>query len=76
MAIKKNDKDKKTTYIENNGYKYGCYIFNFGLLIDIVYRSTRLSESPWDLYILLFLGGLVTTAYPYKEKILARIRKK
>jgi len=69
MLIKKIEKDERTTYIENTSYKYGCFIFNFGLLIDIIYRSIRFNETSWDLFGLLFLGGFVMTAYQYKQKI-------
>lgn len=69
MLIKKIEKDERTTFIENKSYKYGCYIFNYGLLIDIIYRSFRLNEAPWDLFGLLFLSGFVMTVYQYKEKI-------
>lgn len=69
MFIKKIEKDERTTFIENKSYKYGCFIFNFGLLIDIMYRSIRFNESSWDLFGLLFLSGFVMTAYQYKQKI-------
>jgi len=69
MLIKKIEKDERTTYIENTSYKYGCFIFNFGLLIDIMYRSIRFNETSWDLFGLLFLSGFVMTAYQYKQKI-------
>ena len=69
VFINKIEKDERTTFIENKSYKYGCYIFNFGLLIDIFYRSIRYNETSWDLFGLLFLGGFVMTAYQYKHKI-------
>lgn len=69
MFNKKIEKDERTTFIENKSYKYGCFIFNFGLLIDIMYKSIRFNESSWDLFGLLFLSGFVMTAYQYKQKI-------
>ena len=69
MLINKIEKDERTTFIENKSYKYGCFIFNFGLLIDIFYRSIRFNETSWDLFGLLFLGGFVMTVYQYKQKI-------
>lgn len=71
MFNKKIEKDERTTFIENKSYKYGCFIFNFGLLIDIMYRSIRFNESSWDLFGLLFLSGFVMTAYQYKQKIIS-----
>lgn len=76
MLIKKVEKDERTNFIENKSYKYGCFIFNFGLLIDIMYRSIRFNEQPWDLFGLLFLGGFVMTAYQYKQNIFTENRGK
>ena len=70
------EKDERTTFIENKSYKYGCFIFNFGLLIDIIYRSIRLNESSWDLFGLLFLSGFVMTVYQYKQKLFTENRGK
>ena len=72
MLIKKTEKDERTIFIENKSYKYGCLIFNFGLLIDIMYRSIRFNEAPWDLFGLIFLSGFVTTVYQYKQNIFTK----
>lgn len=71
MSIEKIEKDERTIFIENKSYKYGCTILNFGLLIDIIYRSIRFNEASWDLFGLLFAGGLVMTVYQYKYKTFA-----
>lgn len=65
------EKDERTTFIENQSYKYGYMILNFGILINIIYRSFRLNEAPWDLFGLIFLSGLVTTVHQYKHRIFA-----
>jgi hypothetical protein len=72
MLFKKIEKDERTTFIENQSYKYGCSIFNFGLLIDIMYRAIRFNETSWDLYGLIFLSGFVMTVYQYKQKIFTK----
>lgn len=72
MLIKRIDKDERTTFIENQSYKYGYMILNFGILINIIYRSFRLNEAPWDLFGLIFLSGLVTTLHQYKHRIFAK----
>ncbi len=72
MLVKKIEKDERTTFIENQSYKYGYIILNFGILINIIYRSSRLNEAPWDLFGLIFLSGLVTTLYQYKHRIFTK----
>ncbi|PKM58313.1 MAG: hypothetical protein CVU98_01600 [Firmicutes bacterium HGW-Firmicutes-3] len=72
MLTKNNEKDERTTFIENQSYKYGYIILTFGILINIIYRSFRLNEAPWDLFGLIFLSGLVTTVYQYKHKIFTK----
>lgn len=72
MLIKRIDKDERTTFIENQSYKYGYMILNFGILINIIYRSFRWNEAPWDLFGLIFLSGLVTTVHQYKYRIFAK----
>lgn len=72
MAAKKIEKDERTIFVENQSYRYGYIFLNFGILINIMYRSFRLNEAPWDLFGLIFLGGLVTTVYQYRYKIFTK----
>lgn len=72
MLFKKIEKDERTTFIENKSSKYGCNILNFGILIDIMYRSIRFNEAAWDLFGLLFLSGFVMTVYQYRQKIFSK----
>jgi len=46
MSAKKIEKDERTTFIENQSYRYGYIVLNFGILINIMYRSFRLNEAP------------------------------
>jgi hypothetical protein len=73
MLSKKAEKDERTIFIENQSYRYGYIVLNFGILIDIIYRSFRLNEASWDLFGLIFLSGLVTTVYQYNRKIFTKI---
>jgi len=66
------EKDERTTFIENKSYKYGYNILSFGLLFDIIYRSIRFNEAPWDLFGLLFLSGIIMTVYQYQQKIFSK----
>lgn len=72
MQLKKIEKDERTIFIENQSYRFGYAILNFGILIDIMYRSIRFNETCWDLFGLVFLGGLVTTVYQFKQKIFTK----
>ena len=72
MTSKKFEKDERTTFIENQSYRYGYIVLNFGILINIIYRSFRLNEAPWDLFGLIFLGGLITTVHQYRYKIFTK----
>jgi hypothetical protein len=72
MSAKKIDKDERTTFIENQSYRYGYIVMNFGILFDIMYRSFKLNEASWDLFGLIFLGGLVTTVHQYRYKIFTK----
>ena len=72
MSAKKIEKDERTTFIENQSYRYGYIVLNFGILLSIMYKSFRFSEASWDLFGLIFLGGLVTTVYQYRYKIFTK----
>ena len=45
MSAKKIEKDERTTFIENQSYRFAYIVLNFGILIDIMYRSFRLNEA-------------------------------
>lgn len=63
------EKDERTIVVENESYRIAYSVISYGILIDIMYRSFFLKEAPWDLFVLIFLGGIVATAYQYKQKI-------
>ncbi|HZW50187.1 MAG TPA: hypothetical protein VFF80_08700 [Bacillota bacterium] len=70
MLAKKVEKDERTTYVENQSYRYGYIALSFGILIDILYRSIQFNEAPWDLFAVIFLGGLITIGHQYRNRIL------
>jgi len=70
MSSKKVEKDERTTYVENQSYRYGYLVLSFGILIDILYRSIQFNEDPWDLFAVIFLGGLITMGHQYRNRIL------
>ena len=50
MFDKMVEKDERTTFIEGVGYSYGYKFLTYGLLLDIMYRSFRLDEAPWEVH--------------------------
>lgn len=72
MTNKIVEKDERTTFIENASYKFGYNFIAFALLLDVVYRSIKLNEAPWDLLGLIIISGFVMTIYQYKMKILGK----
>jgi len=65
-------KDERTTFIENISYKYGYTFIAFALLLDVMYRSLKLDEAPWDLLGIIIISGLVMSIYQYQQRILGR----
>jgi hypothetical protein len=66
------EKDERTMSVENQSYRIGYLILDFGILIDIMYRAFMFNDSAWDLFGIIFIGGLITTIYQYKGKILTK----
>jgi hypothetical protein len=72
MNNKMVETDERTSYIARVSCTYGYNFLAFGLLIDVIYRSLRFGEAPWDLLGLVIASGFVMTAYQFKQKILGR----
>jgi hypothetical protein len=72
MTTNRKNRDERTIIVENESYKYGYILLTYGILIDIIYRSVRFKEASWDLFALLFVSGLVSTLYQYRQKIFAQ----
>lgn len=76
MTNKVVEKDERTIFIENISYKYGYTFIAFALLLDVIYRSLRLNEAPWDLLGIIIISGLVMSVYHYQQKIIGKTWKK
>lgn len=76
MTNKIVDKDERTTFIKNISYKYGYNFIAFVLLLDVMYRSSRLNEAPWDLLGIIIISGLVMAIYQYQHNILGKTWRK
>lgn len=70
MTDKMVEKDERTNFIEKVSYSYGYKFIVYALLLDIMYRSFRFNEAPWDLFAIIIISGFVMTVYQYKQKIL------
>ena len=66
------ERDERTTAVENAGYRWSYLVLSFGLLAIIAFRSFAHSQSSWDLFALLLLGGGVNAAYQGLHRVLYR----
>lgn len=66
------ERDPPSVGIENVGYCWSYLFLSFGLLVVVAYRSFLYDESPWDLLLLVVLGGGVGTACQGRHKVLSR----
>ena len=64
-------RDERTTAVENASYRWAYLVLSFGLLVSVAYRAFVLGESSWDLLALVLLGGLVTTLYQGRYRVLS-----
>jgi len=65
-------RDERTVTIENAGYRWAYLFLSFGLLLLVAYRSFMQHESPWDLLLLVVLGGVVGTVYQGWHRVLSK----
>jgi hypothetical protein len=65
-------RDERTVAVENASYRWSYLFLSFGLLVATAYRSFGRDETPWDLLLLVILGGLVGTLYQGYHRILGR----
>lgn len=65
-------RDERTVMVENVSYRWSYLFLSFGLLLLVAYRSFVHRESPWDLLLLVVLGGGVGTAYQAAQRVLSR----
>lgn len=64
--------DERTIAVENASYRWAYLFLSFGLLGLVAYRSFVRNESPWDLLLLVILGGVVGTAYQGSHRVLSK----
>ncbi len=65
-------RDERTTSIENAGYRWSYLLLSFGLLAIVAVRGLSRGEQPWDLLVLVLLGGAVNSVYQVMHRVLYR----
>lgn len=70
-AISAVDRDERTVAVENASYRWAYLFISFGLLTLIAYRSFVHHESNWDLMAIVVVGGLLSAAFQWFNKILS-----
>lgn len=68
------DRDERTTFVENEGYRRSYFFVTFGLLAAVIYRSFRHDGTSWDLLALVVLGGAVNVGWQAFHRVLHRRR--
>jgi hypothetical protein len=66
------ERDERTTTVENAGYRWSYLVLSFGLLAIVALRSFSRGEQPWDLMVLVFLGGVVNAGYQAIHRVIVR----
>jgi hypothetical protein len=66
------ERDERILAVENASYRWAYLFLSFGLLLDVLYRSTVLEQNSWDLMALVVLGGLAATVYQGAHRVLTR----
>jgi hypothetical protein len=66
------ERDERTVATENASYRWAYLVLSYGLLASAAYRSFAWNDSVWDLLGLVVLGGVVTTAYQFRGRVLSR----
>jgi hypothetical protein len=66
--------DERTKAIVYQGDAYTARFMLFAVLIDVVIRGLNLNDpittSNWDLILIVIIGGLISTAYQIKNKVI------
>jgi len=66
--------DERTKNVVNQGDAYTGRFMLFAVLIDVIFRgfmnSTPFIAENWDLMTIVIIGGLISTAYQIKSKVL------
>jgi hypothetical protein len=66
--------DERTKAIVYQGDAYTARFMLFAVLLDVILRGFNLNDpitaSNWDLMLIVVIGGLISTAYQIKNKVI------
>jgi len=65
------DRDERTIAVENASYRWSYLTLSFGLLAISAARSLLRHEAPWDLLLLVIVGGGVNALYQARHRVLS-----
>ncbi|MFO0949785.1 MAG: hypothetical protein U0835_01265 [Isosphaeraceae bacterium] len=63
-------RDERTVLVEDRGCRLGFNFVLYALLFDVMYRSLARNEGAWDLLAIVVLGGVVSTLYQWRNRVL------
>lgn len=66
--------DERTKSVVYQGDAYTGRFMLFAVLVDVVIRGLKLNDplttSNWDLMLIVIIGGIISTAYQVKNKVI------
>ena len=63
-------RDERTIAVEDASYRFAYSFISFALLLDVMYRSLVRREASWELLAIVIVGGVVSSVYQWRRKIL------
>ncbi len=63
-------RDERTIAVEDASYRLAYGFISFALLLDVMYRSLVRREASWELLAIVIVGGMVSSVYQWRCKIL------
>lgn len=66
------ERDERTVVVEKASNSAAYIFVSFALLLDVAYRAFTKGEAAFDLLAIVILGGLVSTVYQARHKVLGR----
>jgi hypothetical protein len=67
--------DERTKIVVYKGDTYAGRFMMFAILLDVFIRGLQLNNpliaSNWDLMLIVIIGGLISTAYQIKNKVIS-----
>jgi hypothetical protein len=65
-------RDERTDVVVSASYRLAYGFITYALLLDVMYRSLVRREAAWDLLAFVIVGGVVSSVYQGRHKVLTR----